>query len=542
VAFFRSFFSTKKRTINKEAINNKTLTCNFILKNNLELMYKLLFLFTFFILQTTIVLAQNKQTKPNIIVIVADDLGWFDLGCYGSSFYETPHLNALAKKGVQFMQAYSTSPVCSPSRASLLTGKYPTKTNITDWIPGRQANGKVKKYEALIGPTVANELALQETTIAEYALENNYTTFFAGKWHLGETENFWPQHQGFSTNIGGWGKGSPTGKINDSTGGFFTPYNNPTIQDGPTGEYLTDRLTNECIQFIKRQQQPFFLLYPMYTVHNPLQAPKPLIEKYKKKQAALGIDANKRFIKNESWMQFEADWKQRTVQDNAVYAAMIENMDNNIGRLLQTLQQLQLDENTIVIFTSDNGGLSTAEGSPTMNGPLKAGKGWLYEGGIRVPFIMYWKNKLQPKIDSTTAITLADIYPTLATAINRNYIKNKSIDGSNIVQLLSNQKAATARALYWHYPHYSNQGGKPGAAIIQGKYKLIYHYENNTTELYNLAVDKGEKNNIAAKEEALCKKLNTQLQAWLVGIKAKAPTNNLQYNIANTMQTKVENH
>lgn len=475
--------------------------------------------------------AQSISKQPNVIVILADDLGWADLGSYGSTFYETPNLDKLASNGIRFTQNYATCPVCSPTRASMMTGKYPVKTGVTDWIKGRQEDGKATLYEKLIAQPTAYQLALEEKTIAEYAVENNYKTFFAGKWHLGEEEKYWPQYQGFQTNIGGWSKGSPTGRVNDTTGGFFTPYKNPTLPDGPTGEYLTDRLTNECLSFIESNQQtPFFLMYSLYAVHNPLQAPAALIKKYQEKQKLLGIQNKDRFAKDEDWMKYENGWRRRLVQDNPVYAAMIENMDWNIGRMLDKLKQLNLDGNTLVIFTSDNGGLSTAEGSPTTNGLLRAGKGWLYEGGIRVPLIMYWKGKIIAGTTSDLPVTTADLFPTIAKAINENYRKEKSIDGENILQLLRKPQKTSNRKLFWHYPHYSNQGGKPGAAIREGNYKLIYNYEDESVELYDMVNDIAEKNNIASVNQKTANQLRKKLQKWQRETNALTPYKNPGYN------------
>ena len=475
--------------------------------------------------------SQNKKQQPNIILILADDLGWADLTSYGSSFYETPNLDKLASKGTRFTQYYATSPVCSPTRACILTGKYPVKTGVTDWIKGRQENGKAMPYEKLIAQATAYQLALEENTISEYALANGYQTFLAGKWHLGEEEKYWPEYQGFQINKGGWSKGSPTGRINDSTGGFFTPYNNPKLKDGPAGEYLTNRLTNECLAFIdSNKNKPFFMMYSLYAVHNPLQAPADLIKKYQAKQKQLNIAAANRFAKDEDWMKNESGWNKRLVQDNAVYAAMIENMDSNIGRILQKLGQLGIDDNTIVIFTSDNGGLSTAEGSPTSNAPLRAGKGWLYEGGIRVPFIMYWKGMIKAGQVSDAVVNAADLYPTLAKAINPNYAKHPSIDGENILELLAKPASVQQRDIYWHYPHYSNQGGKPSSAIREGNYKLIYNYEDSTAELYNITKDISEKSNIANANGQIVKRLKQKLFQWLKETKALTPYRNTKYS------------
>lgn len=476
----------------------------------------------------SLVIAQKNTSKPNVLVILADDLGWSDLSCYGSSFYETPHLDKLAKEGVRFTQFYAASPVCSPTRASVLTGKYPNKTGVTDWITGRQAGGKAKPYEKLVGPETAYQLSSEEKTIAQYALQNGYTTFFAGKWHLGETENDWPESFGFQSNKGGWSKGSPTGRINDSTGGFFVPYKNPKLSDGPKGEYLTDRLTNECLNFLDQQNdQPFFLFYSLYAVHNPLQAQDSLIKKYKAKQQTLGLTPAQRFAKDEPWMQHENEWKRRLIQDHPVYAAMMENMDQNIGKILAKLEQLGLDKNTLIIFTSDNGGLSTAEGSPTSNAPLRAGKGWLYEGGIRVPMIMRWQGKIPENKEIDWPAISNDIYPTVARIMNAQYKTGATIDGVDLLQLLGREKSD--RTLFWHYPHYSNQGGKPGSVIRKGQYKMVYDYETDSMELFDLSKDPYEKENIIAKEQNLAIDMKKELFQWLQETKSAFPKKNPLY-------------
>ncbi|MFZ9388888.1 MAG: sulfatase [Chitinophagaceae bacterium] len=483
--------------------------------------------------------AQPVNRNPNVVIILADDLGWTDLSCYGSTFYETPVLDKLAAEGIQFNQAYSACPVCSPTRASLMTGKYPVKTGVTDWIRGRQDGGKATPYEKLVARATAYQLALEENTLAELSSAQGYKTFFAGKWHLGDEEKFWPDHQGFEINKGGWSYGSPTGKRNDTTGGYFTPYANPRLKDGPPGEYLTDRLANECIDFIdQHREHPFLMMYSLYAVHNPLQAPTALVKKYEEKKMKLGLRPEDRFARDEAWMQNENGWRRRLVQDNSVYAAMIENMDSNIGRILEKLRQTGLLENTLIIFTSDNGGLSTSEGSPTVNGPLRAGKGWLYEGGIRVPFIMYWKGKIRPGSVSELPVCTIDIFPTAGKAIDPHYKADKPIDGKDILGMLQDPGKYANREIYWHYPHYSNQGGKPGSAIRKGEYKLVYYFEDNSAELFNLALDTGEKNNIAASRPALVRKLSNRLKKWWNETGASFPEPNPSYNPLNKSGSK----
>jgi arylsulfatase A-like enzyme len=477
------------------------------------------FLFLYFIISFvshSTLFAQTSNKKTNILIILADDLGYKDLGCYGSSFYETPNLDALAKDGVKFTNGYAASPVCSPTRAALLTGKYPTKTGVTDWITGRQANGKAKPYEKLIASETGYQLNLNENTFAEFALSKGYNTFIAGKWHLGEDEKYWPQHQGFTINKGGFAAGSPKGKINDSTGAFFTPYKNPMLPDGPKGEYLTDRLTNECIDFINNNKnKPFVMFHSMYAVHNPLQAPKNLIEKYKQKKQKLHVNEDERFSKKEAWTKNEKEWKTRLIQDNPAYAAMIENMDWNIGRIIDALKMNGLYENTLIIFTSDNGGLSTAEGSPTSLLPLRGGKGWMYEGGIKVPFILKFGNKTSSNKIIDAPVNSIDIYPTIAKAIDANYKINSIIDGIDIMQIIKNSKNYYSRNLIWHYPHYSNQGGKPAAAIREGKYKLIYFYEDKKYELYDIEKDIAEENDLIIVNKNIANTLKLKLTNWI---------------------------
>jgi len=473
-----------------------------------------------------------QPQRPNILILFADDLGWADLGCYGSTFYETPVLDSLAATGIKFTHGYSTSPVCSPARASLMTGKYPVKTGITDWIPGRHANGKARPYEKLIGPATALELSLKETSLAQVASNAGYSTFFAGKWHLGETDSHWPEHFGFHTNIGGWSKGAPYGFKNDTTGGFFTPYANPRLSDGPPGEYLTDRLTAESIHYLDTlpREKPFFMLYSLYAVHNPMQAPAALVNKYKAKATGMMAPSETPFVKNEAWMDKEQGWRQRIIQNHTVYAAMVENMDTNIGRLLAALRQRGRLDNTLIIFTSDNGGLSTAEGSPTVNSYLRAGKGWLYEGGVRVPFIVHWANGRLSGITSDIPITTADIFPTIVQAIQPDKSLVKEVDGANIFELLSRGEVAKTRTLYWHYPHYSNQGGRPGASIREGKWKLIYNYEDESIELYDLFQDKTEKHNQAGFYPDLSTEMKKKLLQWLILNNASSPGINPEFS------------
>ncbi len=353
-----------------------------------------------------------KANKPNILFILVDDLGWRDLGAFGSSFYETPAIDALTKKGVKFTNAYAACPVCSPTRASIMAGKYPARLHTTDWFgapqPSTVSNHWTKNKPLLPAPYEEN-LPLSEVTLAETLKQNGYDTFFAGKWHLGETADYWPENQGFDINKGGYAAGSPKGK------GYFAPYANPRLADGPPGENLTSRLADETVSFIKqhksgprsvgpRSARPFLAYLSFYSVHTPLQAPQDLLDKYIQKKKRLGLE--------DQWGQ-EGQQKVRLNQCLPVYGAMVESMDRAVGKVLTALSENNIEQETIVVFMADNGGLSTAEGHPTSNLPLRAGKGWLYEGGIREPLIIVWPGVTKAGQTSDQVVTSTDFYPTL---------------------------------------------------------------------------------------------------------------------------------
>ncbi len=366
------------------------------------------------VLSSCACVGKENTGKPNFLFILVDDMGWKDAGCFGSDFYETPNLDRLASQGMKFTNAYASCPVSSPTRASIMTGKYPVNHGITDWIPGRQSYRPKEDQFKFISASVdfKHQLALEERTIAEALKEAGYLAHFAGKWHLGK-EKYYPEHQGFDTNVGGTHKGGPYGN-----NGYFYPFGAEGVP-GEKGDFLTDRLTSVTRDFIRENKDTSFFAYlSFYTLHNPIMAPDSLVEKYKKKAERLGYTDEERFVTDEKWMGQWAkaehgDFKLRVVQDDPVYAAMVEIMDNNIGLLMKTLEENELDKNTIVIFTSDNGGLSTAEGSNTSNLPLRGGKGWLYEGGIREPTIIKWPGVTGPGSVSEALVTSTDYYPTM---------------------------------------------------------------------------------------------------------------------------------
>jgi len=457
--------------------------------------------------------APRPSPRPNIVVILADDYGIMDLGCYNpKTFYETPNLDRLASQGVRFTNGYAACPVCSPTRFSLMTGRYPVRGALTDFIAGKRV-GRYKYAE------YNDFMPLDEYTLPQGMRAAGYQTLFVGKWHLGDDPKYWPENRGFDINVGGCDAGSPKGgKGGTFKGGYFTPYNNPRLKDGPPGEFLTDRLATEAINLLRHvdKTKPFILYNCFYSVHTPLQAPAATIEKYKQKAEKLGIadDKNKDYAAEEQVWPVKQQRKVRVVQNHVIYAAMVEEMDKAAGRILAALDELGLAENTIVIFTSDNGGLSTAEGSPTSNLPYRGGKGWVYEGGIREPWFIRWPGVVKPGTTCDTPIMSIDLLPTAFALAGAPLPKNKPIDGCNLVPLLTRGEAPARDALFWHYPHYSNQGGFPGSAVRMGDWKLIQRLEDGRVQLYNLRDDPGERDDLAAKEPARVAQMRARLYAW----------------------------
>ena len=442
-----------------------------------------------------------QARQPNVLFILVDDLGYMDIGANNpSTFYETPNVDSLASSGVRFTSGYAANPVCSPTRYSIMTGKYPSRTNATNFFSGARP-GKFR-------PAVLyDRMDLEEVTVAECFQAAGYTTAFFGKWHLGPTEEYWPEHQGFDFNVGGFSRGAPPG-------GYFSPYKNPRLEDGPDGEHLTARLTSEVLDTIERvKNDPFFIYLSFYTVHTPLQAPSPLVEKYKAKARRLGLDQGDDFGPEEQVLPVEQARRVRVVQDHAVYAAMVETMDKSIGKIVAKLEQLGLRDDTIICFTGDNGGLSTSEGSPTSNMPLRGGKGWLYEGGIREPFIISHPKSIAPRVDHT-AVCSVDFYRTLLDLTRIRNGKRVVNDGVSLSDLLRDEKPIKERDLYWHYPHYSNQGGFPGGAIRRGNYKLVERFEDGSFHLFDLENDIGERKDIKGDHPQLATSMRNSLHRW----------------------------
>ena len=442
--------------------------------------------------------ALAADRPPNVILILIDDMGWTDLSCYGSKFYETPNIDKLAASGTRFTNGYSACTVCSPTRAAVMTGKYPARLHITDWIAGHN-----RPFAKLKPPQWQQHLPLEETTIAEVFQKAGYATCHIGKWHLGD-EAYWPLKQGFDLNIGGNHRGQPPS--------YFFPYERnsiklPGLGEGKPDEYLTDRLTDEAIAFVTaNREKPFFLYLPHYGVHTPLQAKPEKIAKYQAKAKA------------------QVD----NPQHNATYAAMIESLDEGIGRLVDHLDVLKLREDTIVVFTSDNGGLELND--VTDNAPLRDGKGSAYEGGVRVPFIWSYPKNTMPGTVSDVPVMSIDILPTLFQLCGFEGSPRPGWHGVNIPRAFRGRDSNGARdALFWHYPHYHPGGATPYGAVRMGDWRLVEFYEDNRVELYNLKQDIGETRNVAASEPAKRDELLSRLRLWR-GVNAQMPTPNADYD------------
>jgi arylsulfatase A-like enzyme len=462
--------------------------------------------------------------KPNIVFILIDDMGWRDISCYGSSFYETPNIDRLATQGMQFSNAYAACPVCSPTRASILTGKYPARVGVTNYIPGDE-RGKLLEVPYI------KHLPLEEVSLARALKERGgYRTYHVGKWHLGGPE-YWPEKHGFDVNVAGWDGGM-------SANGYFSPYDIPTMENGPDGEFLTDRLTDEAISLITDNgDDPFFLYLPYHAVHTPIQGKPEDVAYFAAKAKRLGLDTLPTFEDGEHFpAEHTREWRvrRRLLQSDPQYAALVKAVDDNVGRLMDALDELGKTDDTIVIFTSDNGGLATAEGSPTCNAPLAEGKGWMYEGGTREPLLVRWPGKIEAGSSCETPVTSPDFYPTFLAAAGLDPMPEQHCDGENFLALLAGDQATREarmaeladRPIYWHYPHYGNQGGTPGSSVRAGDWKLIEFLEDNALELYNLREDISEDRNVADEFPEIRDRLATMLTDWRVSVQAQIPQPN----------------
>lgn len=443
----------------------------------------------------------NPQ-QPNIFLFLIDDLGARDLGCYGSSFYETPNLDRLAREGMLFQQAYASCPVCSPTRASIMTGQVPARVGITQFIGGT-SEGKLKDVPYL------HYLPLEHKSVATSLKEGGYQTWHVGKWHLGD-EDFYPEKHGFDVNIGGCHWGMPKK-------GYHAPWGISTFEEAEEGTYLTDHLTDRAIELIRRgKDQPFFLNFNHYAVHTPIQAPEALVEKYKEKARRLKLDQIDPLVEGEMHPcahKSDQPITRRVIQSDAEYAAMVENLDTNIGLVLDALDEEGLTENTLVMFTSDNGGLATSEGAPTCNAPLSEGKGWAFEGGIRVCQLARWPGVIRPGSHCGENVMSTDFYPTFLDAAGLDLLPEQHCDGTSLLPLMREIGEPLDRPLFWHYPHYSNQGESPCAMMLQGSWKLIRHFEQERCELYHLGSDVSERQNLAESESERLRTMEAELTA-----------------------------
>ena len=456
--------------------------------------------------------AQTAPRRPNIVFILADDLGWRDLSNEGSTFYESPHIDSIAAGGMKFTRGYAACRVCSPSRASILTGKTPPKHGITTWIgdaAGEQwcTNGR---HDSHMPPEYARALRAEEHTLAEALRDAGYRTFFAGKWHLGGRGS-WPGDHGFERNVGGWDSGSPRG-------GYFSPYTNPNLESGPAGESLPLRLARETATFIEEhREEPFLAFLSFYSVHGPIQTTRELWRKYRDKAVEAG-PAEHRFA-------FDRRLAVRQVQDCPIYAGMIEAMDDAVGIVLAKLEELGLTEDTIVCFTSDNGGVASGDAFSTSNLPLRGGKGRQWEGGLREPFYLRAPGRTRPGTTSSTPVSGIDWYPTLLELAGADVPAAQEVDGTSLVPLLAGG-ALAPRPLFWHYPHYGNQGAAPSGAVRSGDWKLVEWFEDGTTELFDLGADPGESRNLAPEQPGRTAALQASLKRWRQGVQAKMPRPN----------------
>ncbi len=431
--------------------------------------------------------AQPKRT--NVVLILADDFGVSDLGCYGNRNFATPNIDRLASQGARFTDAYAACPVCSPTRASIMTGRYPVRTGVTDWIAGRPSNER----GPITTPRTATQLKLDELTIPERLKPAGYRSAAVGKWHLGG-EGFTPTDQGFDLNFGGNHSGSPP----QSKTPYFGPFDLPNLKGGQ-GEFLTERLTQAASGFIEQNREnPFFVYLAHYTVHIPLNAREADIARHREKSAG---------------------------KYNPVYAAMVESLDASVGAVLASIDKAGVADRTLVAFFSDNGGLRYEGGSKqpvTDNSPFRAGKGHLYEGGIREPMIVRYPGVVKPGSVISTPVSSVDFLPTFCDIAGQRV---RDVDGVSLLPLLKGGKLKD-RPLFWHYPHYSNQGGEPGSAIREGDWKLIQFYDRPRAELYNLRNDAGETLNLVERESGVAKKLTARLQQWLKDSAATIPSKN----------------
>jgi len=464
---------------------------------------------------------ENSFEEPNFLFILVDDLGYHDLSFMGSEYYETPNIDKIADRGIRFMNGYANCEVCSPSRASILTGLYPVRHGITDYIgaPSGEAWRRMNRHTPLLPPSYSHYLDHSFLTIPEVMKSAGYKTFFAGKWHLGsEAEHSLPTDHGFDINMGGYHAGGPY------SGGYFAPFNNPYMEDREEdrGKSLSLRLAEETARFIsENKENKFFAYLAFYAVHAPIQTSEEKWRKYRDKAEQMGIE--------EEGFEMERILPVRKFQDNPVYAGLIEQVDDAVGLVLQTLEDLGLDENTVVIFTSDNGGVASGDNYSTSSRPLRGGKGNQWEAGIRVPLIINVPWLPKKMTDEYTPVIGVDFLPTICDLAGIEWPDTLSVDGISLVPLLKGKKLEE-RPLYWHYPHYGNQGGEPNSIIQQKGWKLIHYWESGRNELYDFSKDIGEKQDLSEKYPELVQEMSDKLMKWLDENNALLPGSDPRFN------------
>jgi len=463
--------------------------------------------------------ASRPQAPPNVLFIIADDYGYHDLSSQGSAYYETPHLDRLAARSMIFTSGYAANRVCSPSRASIMSGKSPARHGITDWIGARTGTDwrEQGRHSKLLPPDYVDHLPHEYEVLPEAMKQEGYTTFFAGKWHLGE-EGSYPEDHGFDINQGGFEAGGPY------TGGYFSPFNNPKMEDHPEekGMSLPEKLAKETNTFIEQNgDAPFFAFLSFYAVHAPIQTTRDYWTKYRDKADSMGIA--------ETGFEMGYFLPIRQVQDNPIYAGLVQHMDDAVGSVLETLREQGVDDNTIVIFTSDHGGVAAGDDYATSNRPLRGGKGYQYEGGLRVPYFISVPWLDHQGTENDTPVTGTDFYPTILDLVGAELRPEEHEDGVSLVPLLEGGAIAD-RPLYWHYPHYGNQGGRPSSAIRQGRWKLIRYHADSSEVLYDLEADLEEQADVFEEHPEVTERLSVQLTDYLSETGAKFPRNDPQYD------------
>ena len=459
---------------------------------------------------------------PNFVFFLIDDLGWKDLGAFGSTYHLTPNIDALAASGMRFTQAYAASPVCSPTRASILTGRHPARLDITDWIGGSQ-RGQILPAE------YEDHLPQDEVTLAEALKEEGYTTGYFGKWHLGDAPHY-PESQGFDLNVGGTAAGQPAS--------YFFPYKAnvgqnpfwdvPGLEGGEEGEYLTDRLTDEALTFLdESRDRPFLLYLSHFAVHTPIQSKEELVDRYAARADSIPP------LQGPAQESEHDRARTRLVQDHPAYAGMVQSVDESVGRVLARLGALGLAENTVVIFMSDNGGLSTLGGDrigPTSNAPLRAGKGWLYEGGIRVPMIICWPGVVSGGGVSEVPVQSTDLFPTMLEMAGAEVPLAPPLDGTSLLPLLKASGDLDRERLFWHFPHYHGSGNRPSGAVREGRWKLLEWFEDGAVELYDLEADPEESVDLSEVEPERTRELLSRLSSWRTDVGANMPREDARQN------------